>query len=155
VASQDPHVGQLIGAVVRAMESDLYRRLRNAGYADVRPAHAAVFRHIAPEGSRLTDLAERAQMTKQAAGELVSDLEDRGYLERLPDPGDGRVKVIRLTARGRGSRAAAFRAFREIEAAWAERVGKRRVAELRATLARIASLEPSGHPGSPRRPDDG
>ncbi|HLL85770.1 MAG TPA: MarR family transcriptional regulator [Thermoleophilaceae bacterium] len=139
--SPELHIAQLLGAVVRTMETELYGRLDAAGFDDVRPSHSAVFRHIDPDGSRLTDLAERAQMTKQSLGELVSDLEDRGYLERRRHPSDGRVKIIRLTARGKRSRAAAFRAFREIEAGWGERVGKRRVADLRATLADIAALE--------------
>ena len=47
---------------------------------------------------RLTDLAARAQMTKQSAGELVSYLEARGYLERVPDPSDGRVRINALTS---------------------------------------------------------
>ena len=139
----EPHIAQLLGAVVRVMEAELHRRLRAAGYADVRPSHFAVFRHLPPEGSRLTELAEHAQMTKQSAGELVSYLEDRGYLERLPDQRDGRVRIIKLTARGDRSRAAASEAFRQIEAGWGHGVGTRRVAELRATLAEIAALTPS------------
>lgn len=139
-----PHVAQLLGAVVRAMETDLHRRLRAAGFADVRPAHFAVFRHMTPEGSRLTELAGRAQMTKQSVGELVSYLEDRGYLERLPDPSDGRVKIIKLTARGEASRAAASEAFRAIEADWSRHVGAKRIVELRATLAEIAALKSPG-----------
>lgn len=138
----EPHIAKLLGAVVRVMEAELNRRLSAAGYADVRPSHYAVFRHLTPEGTRLTELAERAQMTRQSAGELVSYLEGRGYLERLPDPSDGRVKIIKLTARGEGSRAAAFEAFRAIEATWAERVGENRVAELRSTLSAIAAHEP-------------
>lgn len=136
-----PHIGHLLGTVVAAMEADLRRHLSVAGYADIRPSHFAVFRHLRPEGSRLTELAELAQMTKQSVGELVSYLENRGYLERLPHPSDGRVRIIKLTARGEGSRAAASQAFREIEAAWADGVGTERVAELRATLADIADLE--------------
>ncbi len=144
----EPHIGQLLGAVVRVMEAELHRHLRAAGYADVRPSHFAVFRYLRPEGSRLTELAERAQMTKQSAGELVSYLEDRGYLERLPDPRDGRVRIIKLTAQGEGSRAAAAEAFRQIQTGWAHGVGARRVAELRTTLAEIAALTPPEPTGS-------
>jgi hypothetical protein len=57
-----------------------------AGFEDVRPAHYAVLRHLRPEGSRVTELAEEARMTKQSMGELVVYLERRGYVERLPDP---------------------------------------------------------------------
>lgn len=135
-------IAHLLGAVVRAMEAELLRRLHADGYADIRAAHFAVFRHLAPDGSRITELAERAQMTKQSVGELVSYLESRGYLQRQPDPSDGRVRIIKLTTRGERSRAAAFEAFRDIETAWRDEVGPRRVAELRTTLAKIAALEP-------------
>jgi len=142
----EQHIGQLLGEVVRAMETGLQRHLRKAGHSDIRPAHFAVFRHIQPEGLRLTELAERAQMTKQSVGELVTYLEDRGYLLRQTDPGDGRVRIITLTARGEASRDAAFAGFRELEAAWAQGVGTARVAELRATLADIAQLTPAQPP---------
>jgi len=140
----EPHIGELLGDVVRAMEAMLAGRLRQAGYGDVRPAHFAVFRHLEPAGSRLTELAERAQTTKQSAGELVSYLEGRGYLERVPDAGDGRVRIIKLTARGRESRAAAFAAFRQIEATWSAGVGTKRMGQFRMTLAKIAALDAEG-----------
>ena len=68
-----------------------------------------MFGNIEPDGSRLTDLAERAHMTKQSVGEVTTELERRGYLERVPDPGDGRAKIIRLTERGRDAQALGVR----------------------------------------------
>jgi MarR family transcriptional regulator, temperature-dependent positive regulator of motility len=62
----------------RAMEGRLYEGLRAAGYGDVRPAHYAIFRYLEDEGSRVTELAEAAGMTKQSMGELVDHLERRG-----------------------------------------------------------------------------
>ena len=61
----------------------------------MRPGHGCVFGTIEPDGSRLTDLAERARMTKQTVGEVTTDLERLGYVERVPDPRDGRAKIIR------------------------------------------------------------
>src|SRR5262252_2106884 len=93
-----------IGILLRDLGQNLVRRvtagLAEAGFDDVRPAHTAVFQHIDAEGSRLTDLAERAQITKQSMGYLVDYLEERGYLERRPDPSDRRVALIFLTERG-------------------------------------------------------
>jgi DNA-binding MarR family transcriptional regulator len=57
-------------------------RVDAAGYTDLRPGHGCVFGTIDPEGSRLTDLAERAGMTKQTVGEVTSDLENLGYVAR-------------------------------------------------------------------------
>jgi len=72
-----------------------------AGYRQ-RPAHSGVFAHIDLDGTRLTDLANRANMTPQAMGELVDDLERLGYVRRVPDPGDRRAKLIVPTEVGYG-----------------------------------------------------
>src|SRR3954454_3150865 len=82
------------------IERELFPRLHAAGYTELRPGHACVFGGITPEGDRLTALAARAALTKQAVGEVVSDLEKLGYVERVADPDDGRAKIIRLTRRG-------------------------------------------------------
>ena len=94
-----------IGILLRRLSQDVVQRVSDglveAGFDDVRPAHTAVFQHIEGDGSRLTDLAERAQITKQSMGYLVDYLEERGYLERRPDPADRRARRIVATTRGR------------------------------------------------------
>jgi DNA-binding MarR family transcriptional regulator len=119
------------------MQEELYRRFADAGFGDIRPGHGCVFGNIDPEGSRLTDMAERARMTKQSVGEVTTDLERRGYLERLPDATDGRVKIIRLTDRGREAQRVGRRLIDEIERDWAERHGEAHIAVLRETLEAI------------------
>jgi DNA-binding MarR family transcriptional regulator len=121
--------------------AELHRRLGESGYAAIRPAHGCVFRFIDREGSRLTDLAERSGHTKQAVGEIVADLEGLGYLERVPDPDDGRAKLIRLTELGWEAEQAALAIFDDIERRWGEQVGEERVAMLREALERISELE--------------
>ena len=96
-----------------------------------------MFGNIDPEGTRLTELAARARMTKQSVGEVTSDLEQRGYVERVPDPSDGRAKIIRLTERGRAAQALGVGLIDEIEQEWAERFGAERVAALREALEAI------------------
>ena len=78
-------------------------------------------------GSRLTDLAERAQITKQSMGNLVDYLEQRGYVERRPDPTDRRAALICLTGRGWDQIRAALSIIATIEHDWARRIGKRRI----------------------------
>jgi DNA-binding MarR family transcriptional regulator len=68
-----------------------------------KPKHSAVFAQIDPEGSRLTDLARRANITPQAMGELVDELEELGYVTREPDPTDRRAKLIMLTPNGQAA----------------------------------------------------
>ena len=115
--------------------------MSDAGYGDIREAHGCVFGNIAPEGMRLTDLAEHAGMTKQGVGEAVTDLERLGYAERVPDPNDGRAKIIRLTERGAAAQLVGFRIIAEIEREWVERFGADRVDALRATLLEITGAD--------------
>jgi DNA-binding MarR family transcriptional regulator len=122
-----------------AFSEELARRVALTQYSDIRVTHGCVFGNIEPDGSRLTDLAERANMTKQSVGEVATELERRGYLERVPDPSDGRAKIIRLTERGREAQALAREIIDEIEQDWAERFGIERVAALRDALETITS----------------
>ena len=130
-----------IGILLRDLLQDVVQRvsagLSDAGFADIRPAHTAVFQHIDADGSRLTDLAERAQITKQSMGYLVDYLEQRGYLERRSDPTDRRVALIRLTDRGWDQIRAALEIIAAIEDDWARRVGKHRMEELRDVLREL------------------
>jgi DNA-binding MarR family transcriptional regulator len=134
-----PPMIRLLGLAFDDFSEELHRRVDAAGYADIRPGHGCVFGTIDPEGSRLTDLAERARMTKQSVGEATSDLEALGYLERVPDPEDGRAKIIRLTEKGREAQAVGRRLIDEVEREWAERYGEDRVAALREALEAISA----------------
>jgi DNA-binding MarR family transcriptional regulator len=130
---------RLLDVGLGAFSEELTRRVAETPFSDIRITHGCVFGNIDPEGTRLTDLAERAFMTKQSVGEVVSDLEQRGYAERVPDPRDGRAKIIRLTERGQEARALGRRLIDEIEQDWAERYGAERVAVLREALEVITA----------------
>src|SRR6202042_1755226 len=111
-----------------------------AEFSDIRVTHGCVFGNIDPEGgTRLTELAERACMTKQSVGEVASDLEERGYLERVPDPADGRAKIIRLTERGRAAYAVGRGLIDNLEREWGERYGEERIAALRESLELVTA----------------
>lgn len=107
-----------------------------------KPSHSAVFAQIRPEGSRLTELARGANMTPQAMGELVDELEDLGYVERRPDPSDRRAKLITLTPRGRASIAAGIATIAGIEERITEVLGAEGHAELLRLLSTL--LESQG-----------
>jgi DNA-binding MarR family transcriptional regulator len=132
----------LLQDVQRAMQDELHARLRAEGWPEIRPSHGCVFGGMGPEGARLTDLAERARLTKQSVGEIVTNLEELGYVERVPDPEDKRAKLVRLTPRGQEVQKVALATFAEIEAEWAERIGKKKVADLRAALEELSLLPP-------------
>jgi DNA-binding MarR family transcriptional regulator len=105
----------------RLMVDELVRRLRADGYEGVHPGHHAFFENIDPGGTRLTELAERADMTHQSMSELVAGLERRGWVERRPDPNDGRARLVCLTPEGRQLTRRGLHHINAIEAEWQER----------------------------------
>jgi DNA-binding MarR family transcriptional regulator len=130
----------VLAQVKRLAVQDMFSRMADEGFPDVREGHGCVFGFIDLErGSRLTDLAERAGLTKQAVGEVVVELERKGYLERVSDPLDGRAKIIKLTQRGVDAALTGRRLFKEIEDEWAECYGEERVASLRECAEEIAA----------------
>jgi DNA-binding MarR family transcriptional regulator len=130
----------LVRRLERLMVAELIERLRAAGYDDMTAAHHPVFENIDPAGTRLTTLAERAGMTHQSMGELVATLERRGYLERAPDPSDGRARLVRLTKHGRDAVRQAIHEIEQIEAGWRRRLaGAGLDADLREVLRKAMS----------------
>lgn len=131
----------LLDLAFDAMIAEFRIEIENSEFNDIRPTHGCVFRYVKGPGLRLTDIAERANMTKQSVGEIVDDLAERGYVKRIPDPADRRAKLICLTGRGEEAQAFGFRTFAEIEARWAGRHGAERIARLRGTLEEIVAVE--------------
>jgi DNA-binding MarR family transcriptional regulator len=102
-----------------------------------KPSHSAVFAQIRAEGSRLTELARGANMTPQAMGELVDELETLGYVERRPDPTDRRAKLIVLTSRGHECIAAGIATIQGIEERIDQILGPQGHAQLRRLLSTL------------------
>lgn len=136
----EPDISVLLDDSYRALEAELHRRLDDAGFADIRPAHGKVFETIGQGGNRLTAMAEQARITKGAMVELVDYLEARGYLQRLPDPRDGRAKIVRLTPRGWEAVQVAADAIADIENQWLAGLGPRRMSMVRRALAEMPGL---------------
>ncbi|HEX6119962.1 MAG TPA: MarR family winged helix-turn-helix transcriptional regulator [Dongiaceae bacterium] len=131
-----PQLGSLLRLASQLMTERLAAWIAGSGFEGIQPAHSAVIQPLweIPEGVRITALAQASRITKQSMSALVSELEAAGYVRRVADPEDARAIRVRLTARGR-SFGRAVRAFsREIEAEWAERIGRQRVEDLRSTL---------------------
>lgn len=133
-------IRQFYELATRSIEIRLKRRLSDAGVEDLRPAHFRVFEYLPPEGARLTDLAERAQSTKQAMAYLVDQLEQRGYVERAPDPTDGRANIIRLSSRGRDLEKIAIATVAEKDAEWSASLGADRYKTLGTLLSDLNAV---------------
>ncbi len=141
--TNDPHVPLpgLLEATTDALFAEFRQELNATEYGDIRPTHGCCFRFLHGDGMRLTDLAGLAGMTKQSVGEIIDDLVERGYVERVPDPLDKRAKLIRLTHRGAEAQRTGRRLFAKVEARWAKRYGAKRMAELRELLEDIVASE--------------
>jgi len=127
-AAEELNIGLLLFIPYRALENRVFRALADAGFGDITTAQARVFQRIGPNGSRLTELAEAARITKQTAGFIVDQLERAGYVERTPDPSDARARLVRITERGAAT------------IPIGSKVGARRMGQLRDTLARLREI---------------
>ncbi len=126
----------------RALATELDADLAERGYPDLRPADAALFLTIdRRSGSRVTELAVAAGITKQAMMSLVDDLEARGYVRRVADATDGRAKLVRLTAHGRRATTECRRAVQTLEQRTRRRLGDRRYDTVREALEELSADE--------------
>jgi DNA-binding MarR family transcriptional regulator len=124
--------------------------LAERGFADFRPAHGTIGQHIADGGSRITELAQLAQVSKPTVVYLVNDLERLGYVERVPDPADGRAKLVCLTEHGVRAQQAAREIVAQIEHDWSQLLGRRDFAILRGLLQRLHDALWQAPDASPR-----
>lgn len=129
-----PNIGRLLGRAHIELVAAVHARLDMLGFGDVRPAHEPVFQLIDAGGTRVTDLAMRGGISKQAMTELVAHLESGGYVTRVPDPSDGRAKLVILTERGWECIAAARAVVAEVEGEWRDAMGPERFDELHSLL---------------------
>ena len=148
-ARQQPHRRSLVQAA-RAFNSRALAKLQALGHGDLGMAHLNVLPHLDVQGTRIVTLAERAGMTKQAAGQLVSELERWGYVERRPDPHDGRAQRIVFTDSGWVYLQQAQRIKREIEAEYRAALGEQRWQALQEGLALLLEYEAQTEDGELR-----
>jgi DNA-binding MarR family transcriptional regulator len=143
--SEDPrpdelNLGLLCYIASRAMEARVFDALAAAGFDDITTAQGRVFARIGPEGTRVTDLAAQAGITKQTAGFLVDQLERAGYIRRVPDPADARARLVQIAPRGEAAAAVARVAEAEGEAEWTRHLGKQGASQLRRALTRLREI---------------
>lgn len=124
----------------RAVETRVIEAVQAAGYSDLTVAQGRIAARIGPHGTRLSELAEQAQVAKQTATALVDRLEAAGYVERVVDPSDARARLVRISRKGRKVVAIARKVEAEIDAEWTRHLGSRRMAQLKATLAELRPI---------------
>jgi DNA-binding MarR family transcriptional regulator len=135
-AQSGPNTVALLGQAYSLLGFKIVDGVVGAGYPQ-KPSHSAVFAQITPTGARLTDLARGANMTPQAMGELVDELEELGYVVRRPDPSDRRAKLITLTEKGELCLSAGVDTITGLEEKITEVIGERGHRQLRALLLKL------------------
>lgn len=124
----------------RAAERQIFDAVAAAGFGDVTLAQSRLLMGIDAAGTRLSVLADRAQVAKQTATALVDKLERAGYVERVPDPTDGRARLVRLTARAEAALPLARAEEQRIEREWEQHLGSRRMGQLREALLLLREI---------------
>lgn len=137
---EELNLGLLCYLPYRAMETRVFEALTEAGFDDLTLAQGRVFARIDPQGTRSTQLAERARVTKQTAGFLVDQLERAGYVRRVPDPSDARARLVQIARRGAAARTVARAVEVEVEAEWSAHLGPQRTRQLRRTLTSLRDV---------------
>jgi DNA-binding MarR family transcriptional regulator len=138
--SNELNLGLLMFLPYRAMEWQVMEALATNGFDDITLAQARIFQRIGPNGTRLTALAEAAQVTKQTAGFLVDQLASMRYVKRIPDPVDRRARLVVFAARGRKACTVAARTVAAVEREWTQHLGPRRTDQLRAALESLREI---------------
>ena len=138
IAEPIRYIGAMTRVVWQWVREQMYAGVVAAGYGDLNAAHVALWRYPGLDGLRPSQLAERAGITKQSVNDLLGHLEQHGYLERVPDTADGRVRVIRLTSKGRGLQQKIHAEAGAAQLRIAQILGPRRFAQLQSSLELLA-----------------
>jgi len=131
-----PLIGALLRGPWETVNARMLAGLHERGYDDLIPAHLTVMQYPGPHDMRPSDLAARTRMTRQALNYLLGQMEERGYIERVPEE-DPRFKRVQVTARGVELGQAMREIVREVESTWIEQLGKERFAALRELLVKL------------------
>ena len=138
-AEDDVNLGLLLFIPYRFMESAVMDALKEEGH-ELSLTQARVFQRIAPQGTRMADLAQAAQLPKQTVGSIVDQLEEAGYVRRTPDPHDARARQVNITERGRQLVASTMPTVRQVEAAWRDHLGPTRSRQLIEALTELRQI---------------
>ncbi|MDX3077644.1 MarR family winged helix-turn-helix transcriptional regulator [Streptomyces sp. NPDC088354] len=137
----DPDLGVLAGRLLFAVQTELFSRLRDLGFDDLKPRHGAVLAYLQPQGIRATDLARVSGQHKQVIGTLVDELTALDYVERQSDPADRRAKLVCPTKRGRAQMAAADTIMAEMQERHAQRLGGTVYAEFKRLFVDVVEQQ--------------
>ncbi|MEV4561330.1 MarR family transcriptional regulator [Kitasatospora sp. NPDC049285] len=139
--TEDPLAGAeltfLLGMAFQLLHAEFVGRVNTLTSTELRPVHGMLFQILGQDGATNTELATKLGVTKQATGQIIDFLEERGYVERLPHPDGGRRKLVVMTDSARLHLAVAGHVLADLEGKLAADLGAADMAELRRELARL------------------
>lgn len=135
------NVGRLLNMAVQRFEKRVLEVMAEAGYGDVTLSQVAITRNLDAGGTRATEIAKRAGITKQSVGELIGQLEETGLIERIPDPDDKRARIVHFTPAGLAWLEAFEIAIKQSEHEMREELGAATLEQLKQGLMRYGSDE--------------
>lgn len=137
LALRQQNIGRLFQRAARAYSEIAMQKVQQSGHDGLTLYHTALISNLDVDGTRISTLAERAGMSKQAMGQLVNELEKRDYVKREPDPDDKRATLIQFTDLGWQFLQDAFEIKKEIESEYAAILGDEGMAILRDLLSQL------------------
>lgn len=132
---------RMLAAATRALNRHITTELHRRGYYDTRPGHAALLANLDLAGNSVTEVAERAQISKQAMARLAVELEELGIISRETDDSDKRALTLSFTRRGRDLIRTTVAIVDEIEGGLAHQIGDRSMATLKRCLTAVVDLD--------------
>lgn len=119
------------------LRSNMESQLKEKGFTDISPSHGWIFHHTKQEGSRITELAAIAKITKQSMSALATQLEEAGYVKKKADATDKRAWLLVLTPRGKKVKEVGQEINYQFEKKWEEKLGKKEYSQFRQLLAKL------------------
>lgn len=127
-------LGRHLYTLYRIYDSHVLSGLHAAGFLDIRPVHTDILRTVEVGGSRVTDIATRCNITKQAAGQVIKELVALGYLHQMTDRNDTRVRMVVFTGQGMKLILHLGGIFKRIDSRLADAIGKKELAKFRVQV---------------------
>lgn len=139
VVAPEDDIGLLCMVVSNGFSDAVLARLAAKGFDDTKFGHGYIVQGLLAGDRTATDLAARLGISVQAVSKTVQEMEQLGYLDRVPDPSDGRARILRLSERGQANLAEARRARAEVMRRLEKRLGKKQTRETLKSLRTLAA----------------
>ncbi|MES2266022.1 MAG: helix-turn-helix domain-containing protein [Bacteroidota bacterium] len=136
---EQKHIGLHLKALLDEMVGHLHKQLEVAGFPEIKPSHGYIFQHISQDGSRITELAAHAKITKQSMSALVYQLEEWGYVKRKADARDKRGVLFYLTSAGINIQQTTRQVNHNLERQWESKLGIANYQKFKENLQKLSN----------------